>query len=137
MVAADRTSFTETSRWVDEVRSERGNDVIVVLVGNKSDAVDERQVSMEEGDAKAREMGVMFLETSAKAGFNIKALFHKVASALPAAPYDSRSASNSAHPGATADTGRRAITADGSSAAAPSTVDIRSKSNSTKSTCCG
>ena len=31
-----------------------------------------RQVSIEEGDAKAREAGVMFMETSAKAGFNIK-----------------------------------------------------------------
>ena len=31
-----------------------------------------RQVSIEEGDAKAREFNVMFIETSAKAGFNIK-----------------------------------------------------------------
>lgn len=31
-----------------------------------------RQVSTEEGEAKAREFGVMFIETSAKAGFNIK-----------------------------------------------------------------
>lgn len=32
----------------------------------------DRQVSIEEGDAKAREYNVMFIETSAKAGFNIK-----------------------------------------------------------------
>ncbi len=32
-----------------------------------------RQVSIEEGDAKARDLGVIFIETSAKAGFNIKA----------------------------------------------------------------
>lgn len=31
-----------------------------------------RQVSLEEGDAKARELSVNFIETSAKAGFNIK-----------------------------------------------------------------
>ena len=66
-----------------EVRSERGNDVIIMLVGNKTDLVDRRQVSIEEGDAKAREFGVMFIETSAKAGFNIKALFRKIAAALP------------------------------------------------------
>lgn len=41
------------------------------------------QVSIEEGDAKARELAVMFIETSAKAGFNIKALFRKIAAALP------------------------------------------------------
>jgi Ras-related protein Rab-6A len=43
----------------------------------------DRQVSIEEGDGKAREFGVMFIETSAKAGFNIKALFRKIAAALP------------------------------------------------------
>ncbi|KAJ0042560.1 hypothetical protein Pint_17541 [Pistacia integerrima] len=31
-----------------------------------------RQVSIEEGDGKARESGVMFIETSAKTGFKIK-----------------------------------------------------------------
>lgn len=79
----NRQSFLNTSRWIQEVRTERGLDVIIVLVGNKTDLVDKRQVSIEEGDAKARELGVMFVETSAKAGFNIKALFRKIAAALP------------------------------------------------------
>ncbi|URD95578.1 ras-related protein [Musa troglodytarum] len=72
-----------TSKWIEEVRTERGSDVIIVLVGNKTDLVDKRQVSIEEGEAKAQELGVMFIETSAKAGFNIKALFRKIAAALP------------------------------------------------------
>jgi Ras-related protein Rab-6A len=80
---ANRQSFLNTTRWVEEVRTERGSDVIIMLVGNKTDLVDKRQVSIEEGDAKAREFGVMFIETSAKAGFNIKALFRKIAAALP------------------------------------------------------
>jgi Ras-related protein Rab-6A len=71
----DRQSFLNTARWVEEVRSERGSDVIIMLVGNKTDLVEKRQVSIEEGDAKAREFGVMFIETSAKAGFNIKVSF--------------------------------------------------------------
>lgn len=33
-----------TSKWVDDVRSERGNDVIIVLVGNKTDLNDKRCV---------------------------------------------------------------------------------------------
>ena len=69
----NRQSFLNTARWIEEVRSERGADVIIVLVGNKTDLVDKRQVSIEEGDGKAREFNVMFIETSAKAGFNIKA----------------------------------------------------------------
>ncbi|KAG6394513.1 hypothetical protein SASPL_145101 [Salvia splendens] len=80
---ANRQSFLNTSKWIEEVRTERGGDVIIVLVGNKTDLVDKRQVSIEEGDIKARESGVMFVETSAKAGFNIKPLFRKIAAALP------------------------------------------------------
>mmetsp|Transcript_1250 Transcript_1250/g.3482 ORF Transcript_1250/g.3482 Transcript_1250/m.3482 type:complete len:223 (-) Transcript_1250:1456-2124(-) len=79
----NRTSFLNTSKWIDEVRNERGNDVILVLVGNKTDQTDKRQVSLEEGEAKAKEHDIMFIETSAKAGFNVKALFRKIAAALP------------------------------------------------------
>eukprot|EP01112_Ceratiomyxa_fruticulosa_P022870 TRINITY_DN8518_c0_g1_i1.p1 TRINITY_DN8518_c0_g1~~TRINITY_DN8518_c0_g1_i1.p1 ORF type:complete len:232 (+),score=40.02 TRINITY_DN8518_c0_g1_i1:72-698(+) len=79
----NRNSFINTSKWIEDVRSERGNDVIMMLVGNKTDLADKRQVSIEEGEAKAKESELMFIETSAKAGFNIKALFRKVASALP------------------------------------------------------
>ena len=40
---ADRASFLSIQRWVEEVRAERGGDVIIVLVGNKTDLVDKRQ----------------------------------------------------------------------------------------------
>ncbi|TXG54365.1 hypothetical protein EZV62_019621 [Acer yangbiense] len=80
---ASRQSFLNTSKWIEEVRTERGSDVIIVLVGNKTDLVEKRQVSIEEGEAKSRELNVMFIETSAKAGFNIKPLFRKIAAALP------------------------------------------------------
>ncbi|CAA7019839.1 unnamed protein product [Microthlaspi erraticum] len=80
---ANRLSFLNTSKWIEEVRTERAGDVIIVLVGNKTDLVEKRQVSIEEGESKGREYGVMFIETSAKAGFNIKPLFRKIAAALP------------------------------------------------------
>merc|ERR1719231_708497 len=79
----NRASFLNTGKWVEDVRSERGNEVVIMLVGNKTDLSDRRQVSVEEGEAKAQQDGLMFIETSAKAGFNIKALFRKLATALP------------------------------------------------------
>jgi Ras-related protein Rab-6A len=79
----DRKSFKDASKWIDDVRAERGNHVIIALVGNKTDLGDKREVSSEEGEAKAKEIGAIFIETSAKAGHNVKALFKKVASELP------------------------------------------------------
>ncbi|KAB5521022.1 hypothetical protein DKX38_025341 [Salix brachista] len=37
-----RQSFLNTSKWIEEVRTERGSDVIIVLVGNKTDLVEKR-----------------------------------------------------------------------------------------------
>lgn len=42
-----------------------------------------RQVSPEDLDKRAKELGVMSIETSAKAGHNVKTLFKKIALALP------------------------------------------------------
>jgi len=80
-----RASFLNSSKWIDDIRSERGDDVVIMLVGNKTDLADRRQVSVEEGEAKASEEKILFIETSAKVGFNVKQLFRRLASALPGA----------------------------------------------------
>ncbi|KAM6322937.1 ras-related protein Rab-41 isoform 4-T4 [Podargus strigoides] len=76
-------SFQQTSKWIDDVRTERGSDVIIMLVGNKTDLADKRQITTEEGEQRAKELNVMFIETSAKTGYNVKQLFRRVAAALP------------------------------------------------------
>ena len=40
-------------------------------------------MTTEEAETKAKELNVMFIETSAKAGHNVKTLFRKIAQALP------------------------------------------------------
>lgn len=78
-----RQSFLDAGKWIDDVKAERGSQVIVMLVGNKTDLGDKRQVSEEEGESKAKQVGAIFIETSAKAGYNVKNLFKKVAMELP------------------------------------------------------
>ena len=43
-IISDANSFQQTSKWIDDVRTERGSDVIIMLVGNKTDLSDKRQV---------------------------------------------------------------------------------------------
>ncbi|MCJ1277558.1 Ras- protein Rab6 [Puttea exsequens] len=76
-------SFHNTRKWVDDVRGERGQDVIIVLVGNKTDLGDKREVTSQMGEEEARKSGAIFMETSAKIGANVKALFRRIAQALP------------------------------------------------------
>ncbi|CAM9105213.1 unnamed protein product [Heterosigma akashiwo] len=79
----NRASFLNTSKWIEDVRSERGNDVVIMLVGNKTDLADRRQVSAEEGGDRAQAEGVIFAEASAKSGANVKGVFRQLAAALP------------------------------------------------------
>ena len=79
----DAKSFENTRKWIDDVRAERGNDVIIVLVGNKVDLNDKREVTTEQGEEEAKRNELMFVETSAKIGHNVKTLFKRIAQALP------------------------------------------------------
>lgn len=90
----NRQSFLSTTKWIDDVRSERGSDVIIVLVGNKADLSDKRQVTLEEATAKATQLDILFMETSAKAGHNVKSLFKKIAMSLPGMEKDGQTDAN-------------------------------------------
>lgn len=79
----NRESFEDITRWSDYVRTERGDNVILVLVGNKSD-LEHRVVTQEEAENKAKELNFnIFMETSSKNGYGVKNLFKKVAKLLP------------------------------------------------------
>lgn len=54
----------------------------VMLVGNKSDRVTEREVSTQEGSALAKEMGCDFVEASAKNCINVEKAFYEVVRSL-------------------------------------------------------
>mmetsp|Transcript_7155 Transcript_7155/g.12796 ORF Transcript_7155/g.12796 Transcript_7155/m.12796 type:complete len:224 (-) Transcript_7155:13-684(-) len=105
-----RDSFSGTRKWLDDVRSERGEDAVLALVGNKIDLAEDRQVSTEEGMEQAKELGVMFLETSAKQGENVGPLFQQLAAALPSAdtaPVAGGSSTEKASSAERADAGNR------------------------------
>mmetsp|Transcript_63493 Transcript_63493/g.138292 ORF Transcript_63493/g.138292 Transcript_63493/m.138292 type:complete len:220 (-) Transcript_63493:57-716(-) len=79
-----RSSFMATQKWIEDVRAERGDDAQVALVGNKSDLTSNREVPKEEGSQRAEELGVAFVETSAKFGDSVATLFQLLAAKLPA-----------------------------------------------------
>lgn len=91
-----RASFAGTRKWVEDVRNERGENVLVALVGNKSDLSSSREITEEEGRRQAEELGVLFSETSAKTGSNIKELFQQLAANLPSGSGASGGASKEA-----------------------------------------
>lgn len=79
-----KKSFDLVNKWIEDVKGERGDNVVICLVGNKNDLVDQRQVSIEDGEKRSKELGCqIFIETSTKLGYNVKPLFKKIAKTLP------------------------------------------------------
>mmetsp|Transcript_55099 Transcript_55099/g.98317 ORF Transcript_55099/g.98317 Transcript_55099/m.98317 type:complete len:205 (-) Transcript_55099:87-701(-) len=78
-----RETFDNTGRWIEEVRSARGDDALIFLVGNKADVEDQRQVTTQEMQEKAEQMRASkFIEASAKTGDKVQDLFQMLAEAL-------------------------------------------------------
>ncbi|MDD1777272.1 MAG: GTP-binding protein, partial [Candidatus Helarchaeota archaeon] len=65
--------------WKNELLTVGGADVKSLMVGNKADLTDQRKVSFEEGKKVADELGLSYLETSAKTGENVHRAFGAVA----------------------------------------------------------
>ncbi|KAH8997269.1 ras-domain-containing protein [Lactarius akahatsu] len=71
----NRDSFLNLSRWLADARALASPHLVVVLVGNKSDRDEDREVEWEEASRWAAEHNVHFLETSSLTGDNVEAPF--------------------------------------------------------------
>lgn len=80
----NKNSFKNIVKWVNDVRNERGNEVLLVIVGNKID-LEEKEVTKAEGEQLAKENDAIFFEVSAKLGTNINNVFMNIAATLPGA----------------------------------------------------
>jgi small GTP-binding protein len=70
-----RTSFEGIKNWVKQIKDQVSSRVSVVLIGNKTDLVDKREVKTEEGEELGKEYNYQFFETTAKDGININEAF--------------------------------------------------------------
>ena len=79
---SDKKSFDNIVTWLNECRDMCYKDILICLIGNKSDLEGKRVISYEEGKNFADENNLLFFETSAKNGSNIQECFNQSASIL-------------------------------------------------------
>ncbi|KAF8378625.1 hypothetical protein HHK36_029974 [Tetracentron sinense] len=70
-----RATFGSLKKWIMELREFGDSDMVIVLVGNKSDLGNNREVGEEEGRSLAEKEGLCFMETSALENLNVEEAF--------------------------------------------------------------
>ncbi|KAF6033792.1 hypothetical protein EB796_007898 [Bugula neritina] len=72
-------SFDNIKNWIRNIEEHASSDVEKMVLGNKCDMNDRRQVTKEKGEQLAVEFGIKFMETSAKASINVDEAFISLA----------------------------------------------------------
>ena len=70
-----RETFDHLQSWLEDCRKYSNQNIVIMLIGNKSDLEQKRAVSKEEGESFAQKNNLTFLETSAKTAENVEAAF--------------------------------------------------------------
>ena len=71
-----KKTFENIEKWINDLKAAGDPKITIILIGNKNDLDDKRQVSKDQGEEKARSFGCAFLETSAYSGDNIDKAFN-------------------------------------------------------------
>mmetsp|Transcript_11548 Transcript_11548/g.36913 ORF Transcript_11548/g.36913 Transcript_11548/m.36913 type:complete len:213 (-) Transcript_11548:63-701(-) len=75
---SQHVSFENCERWLKELRDHADANIVIMLVGNKSDLEHKRQVSKEEAIAFAEKHELAFIETSAQEGTGVQSAFVRI-----------------------------------------------------------
>ena len=71
-------TFDNVKTWISQIKEQSSQDIVIYIVGNKTDMEEERKIKTEEGKKLADEYGFPFIETSAKSGLNINETFEDI-----------------------------------------------------------
>ena len=74
----NESSFNNVEKWYEYVQKEAGKNISIILVGNKCDLENERKITKEKGQEKAKNLKCAFFETSALSGVNISQIFEEL-----------------------------------------------------------
>ncbi|KAH0678659.1 hypothetical protein KY284_019744 [Solanum tuberosum] len=73
-----RQTFDHIPRWLEELRAHADRNIVIILIGNKTDLKDQRAVPTEDAKEFAQKEGLFFLETSAMEATNVEDAFSTV-----------------------------------------------------------
>ena len=72
----DQTTFDNIDKWMQEIKDKTSKDIKLMIIGNKIDLKEEREVKNEEALKKAQSFGIPLMETSALDTTNVKEAFN-------------------------------------------------------------
>jgi small GTP-binding protein len=80
----DNESFSKATKWISELKQERGDGAFVIVAGNKTDIEGKRVVPQSDGEKLAEQHMARYFETSAKSNQNIHEMFEAICDEIAA-----------------------------------------------------
>jgi Ras-related protein Rab-2A len=77
-----RETFDHLLKWLQEARANGSPEMVMILIGNKSDLEHRRCISTKEGEDFAAANNMLFVETSAKQANNVEEAFQRTAAKI-------------------------------------------------------
>ena len=75
-------TFENVEKWYEEILKSAEKNISIILVGNKCDLVNERKVTIEMGEEKAKNLNCPFFETSALNNTHIETVFQTISETI-------------------------------------------------------
>ena len=77
-----KETFDSVDRWANDLKTECDKNITIILIGNKNDLENQRQVTKEQGEEKAKAFQLGFFEMSALTGDNLEKGFNALISEI-------------------------------------------------------
>ena len=73
---SSKNSFENIDKWLIEMKKTADENIKIILIGNKCDLIEKREVKEDDGKIKAKDLNVPFMETSALNCINVEKAFN-------------------------------------------------------------
>ncbi|KAK1322765.1 Ras-related protein RABA2a [Acorus calamus] len=115
------TTFDNVSRWLKELREHADSNIVIMLIGNKTDLKHLRAVATEDAQSFAEREGLSFIETSALEAINVEKAFQTILTEIYRIYSKKPLSSEESAPSSIKD---------------GKTIDVTASDTATKKTCC-
>ena len=74
----NKESFESIDRWISDIKEVGENDKVIIFIGNKIDATDQREINKKDAKERANKYNIKYIESSCLNGLNLYEILNEI-----------------------------------------------------------